>query len=348
MSTDRVSQLPFIELEGNPYDIGVRLGRQGAEASHRHLIHTHAWATVTARRDSGRVRAAKALVERLYPQYFEEIRGLADGLEIPFADVFAWNCRGDVWAMSPDGCTTVQLPGAEPVIAHNEDGDPGLRSGCAIAKIRQASGNSFVAFVYPASLPGHTFAVNRAGLVLTVNNIRSRMSGDGLPRMVLARAVLDCTTLEEALGLVSSAPRAGAFHFTLGQAGEPDIYSLEFTHHGCSVLPVGAPRTHANHLIHPGIADERQVVTASSNSRQERCEELLSLAKGPIDPMTVLRDRARSALPIYRLQPDDPDCENTLATATFRIKADCVECAIYDSAEGPARVEFVRNRAMSG
>ncbi len=33
-------------------------------------------------------------------------------------------------------------------------------------------------------------------------------------------------------------------------------------------------------------------------------------------------DRQRTALPIYREQPDDPDSENTLATAVFRVDMD--------------------------
>src|SRR5690606_5644976 len=120
-----------------------------------------------------------------FPAYWQELQGLAQGLGLPLDDVFLWNCRGDVWAMSPDGCTTVQIPGDEPVLAHNEDGDPGFRGYCAMASVRPQDGCAFNAFVYPASLPGHTFAVTDAGLVQTVNNIRSCAAGPGLPRMLL-------------------------------------------------------------------------------------------------------------------------------------------------------------------
>src|SRR3546814_7473753 len=90
------------------------------------------------------------------------------GLALPFDDVFAWNSRGDVWAMAPDGCTTVLLPAAQPeqprpVLAHNEDGHAGLRRGCALAQVSPEDGKAFTAFVYPASLPGHTFAVTETG-----------------------------------------------------------------------------------------------------------------------------------------------------------------------------------------
>src|SRR3546814_1273423 len=87
------------------------------------------------------IAAAKALTEARFPRYWQELQGLAAGLALPFDDVFAWNSRGDVWAMAPDGCTTVLLPAAQPeqprpVLAHNEDGHAGLRRGCALAQVR--------------------------------------------------------------------------------------------------------------------------------------------------------------------------------------------------------------------
>jgi hypothetical protein len=61
------------------------------------------------------------------------------------------------------------------------------------------------------------------------------------------------------------------------------------------------------------------------------------LAEGGRDPLALLRDRADAALPIHRAQPDDPDDENTLATAVFEIAPDRVAWRVYDRPEGPAR-----------
>lgn len=343
MSIDVPSRLPLVEIEGSPFQVGFALGRHGAECVHRYLVKTHGWASVTAFAGHERVRTAKALVEARFPRYFEELKGLANGLELPFDAIFAWNCRGDIRAIAPDGCTTVLLPGKRPVLAHNEDGDPGLRDGCAIARIVSVGGGAFSAFVYPGSLPGHTFALNDAGLAMTVNNIRSRQTGIGLPRMVLGRAVLDCATVGEALDVLRGSARAGAFHISLVQAGEPGIASVEFTHSACSVRQVDAPAVHANHLIHDGTREERQRVTASSRSRQERGEQILA-GGNVFDPLAILWDRQRTVLPIYREQPDDPDDENTLATAVFRIGMDRIACEIYDRANAAPlfRLEEVR------
>lgn len=339
MSIEAGGRLPFVEIAGTPYDVGAQLGRRAAEIANGHLVRTHAWASVMAFRHDPRLAVARRLVEARFPRYWQELHGLAAGLGLPFDDVFAWNCRGDVWAMAPDGCTTVLLPGPCHVLAHNEDGHAGLRPGCALAHVRSAGGIPFTAFVYPASLPGHTFAVTEAGLVQTVNNIRAQRAGDGLPRMVLARAVLDSAGLDAAVDLLTRAERAGGFHLSLAMAGDARLLSVEFTHAACSVETVSQPRCHANHLVHARTRGEEQVVTDSSRARQARGEEMLSAVAGRGDAgaLALLRDQAQAALPIYREQPDDPDDENTLATALFEIAPDRVSWRVYDRRGDPPR-----------
>lgn len=55
------------------------------------------------------------------------------------------------------------------------------------------------------------------------------------------------------------------------------------------------------------------------------------------NPVEVLWDKLIAPLPIYREQPDDPDHENTLATAVFRIRADEVDWQVYDRAQAEPR-----------
>jgi len=341
MSTDEQGRLPYVEVSGSHYDIGAQLGRFGREIAHRHLVTTHAWATVMAHRNDGAVARMREMVAARFPAYWQELKGLAEGLGLPFDDVFLWNCRGDVWARAPDGCTTVQIPGDVPIVAHNEDGDPGFRGHCALAHVRPAAGKAFIAFVYPASIPGHAFAVTEAGLVQAVNNIRSRDAGAGLPRMLLGRAVLDCDTLDDAIRLLQTSERAGAFHFTLARRGDPRVVGVEFTHARCSIVTLRQTCCHANHLVHRDMSEERQMITGSSRSRQQRGDAVIANASaGRMDPLHVLWDKGNPALPVYRGQIDDPDHENTLATAVLRVGAASIEWEVYDQAEAPPRHTF--------
>ncbi|MDH3335219.1 MAG: C45 family peptidase [Rhodospirillaceae bacterium] len=344
--------LGYVEISGDPYDVGVQIGQFGARSVNEYLIHTNAWSTVVSHRNDPRVMRMAARVEQIFPRYHAELSGLANGLGLEFEDVFAWNCRGDIWPLAPDGCTTVQIPQARNpegghIISHNEDGDPGFRGHCALLRIIPTDGPSFITFAYPGSLPGHTFAATDYGLVQTVNNIRALDIGDGLPRMVLTRAVLDCKNIDTAVSLLRTSERAGAFHVTLAKAGDPRMLSVEFTAEACSVTEITNPGVHANHLVHDDTANIRQIITDSSASRQHRGEDLINRDLSGDYPLSILHDDDESGLPIYRKDPDDPDHENTLATAVFSIKDDGVDWHVYGKVGSPPRFHIGKS-SVSG
>ncbi|MFW7343294.1 C45 family peptidase [Pollutimonas sp. H1-120] len=328
--------LKLIELSGSPFQIGQTLGKFGAQAAHSYLIKSPSWHSVMAWRGSAAAKAMADLTEQHFPGIRQELLGLADGLQLPPDDVFLWNCRGDVWSMSPDGCTTVQLPlSGGPRITHNEDGDPGFAGHCGLGLFAPSVGPRFASFLYPASIPGHTFAVTAAGLAMTVNNLRSRQVAIGLPRMVLTRALLNQSAVQDAIGVLRGAPRAGGFHLSLAQRGLPELYSVEFNAMGVSAQAIRQASLHANHVIHPGMAGFPQVVTDSSLHRQQRGDALLDGTQ--TDPLAILADQSNREFPIYRDASDDSDNENTMATADIHVGADRVNWQVYERPGRPPR-----------
>ena len=315
-----------IAIRGSAFAVGQQLGAFGREAWQTKIRQTALWQTVAALKTTEQTQRMRAAVQAQFPLIWQE-------LQAPVDEVFAWNCRGDLVRSTSDGCTTLAGRSAEGelIIAHNEDGFPQLREDCAIVSITPAVGLAFTSFAYPGSLCGHTFAVNEKGIVNTVNNIRAVHRPDGMPRQILARASLNATTLEEAVTLLSATPRAGAFHHTLGQMGDSRLFSVEATGSGSSVLALSATSGHANHLIHPQLAAIEQIVTCSSGSRQRRLDAWLA-TNPPLDGVTakaMLSDQQDPLLPIYRQSPDDPDEENTLATAIFTLSATRVVWQVF-------------------
>jgi hypothetical protein len=325
--------LSYLKTHGSAFEVGAALGRFGAQAVHEVLRPGAAWAEVMRWRGSPALRHMADLVQGLHPACWQELQGMASGLDLPWEDVFAWNCRGDVWAMAPDGCTTVQLPDETgPRFAHNEDGDPGLLGHCALAEVAVDGATRFAALVYPGSLPGHTIAVTDAGLAITVNNLRTLHAPAGLPRMVLTRALLDQPSIAAAVGLLKASPRSGGFHLTLGQAGDATLQSVEFNAALCSAHAVQRASLHANHMVHPAMANQPQIVTGSSGHRQIRGEALLAEAdrhgRAP-DPLAILFDQGHTAFPIFRDDPKDSDQENTLATALIEVGREAVHWQVH-------------------
>lgn len=322
-----------LAIRGSAFAVGQQLGEFGRTAWHQKLTQTALWQTVIAMKDALQTVNMRQQVEAQYPLIWQELVGLAEGLQAPIDEVFAWNCRGDLVRSTSDGCTTVAGKGAngELIIAHNEDGFPQLRDDCAIVSITPDAGLAFTSFAYPGSICGHTVAVNEKGVVNTVNNIRALHRPDGMPRQILARAALNATTLDEAIAILTTEPRAGAFHHTLGQMGDSRLFSVEATGSGCSVMPLTGVFVHANHLIHPQLAAVEQVITASSGSRQQRLiewQETQTQLDG-VAAKAILSDQHDAVLPIYRLSPQDPDDENTLATAIFTLHAEQVDWQIF-------------------
>jgi hypothetical protein len=340
------SALAPVVVTGSPYEIGRQLGELARPDMAAYLAQSAAWRAVGRWRGHPFTAALREAAQAAFPDHVRELDGLADGLGLPADEVFIWNCRGELLHRTPDGCTTLAARGrAARLIAHNEDGDPFLRERCRLVDVRPTGRPGFISFYYPGSLPGHTFAVNRAGLVQTINNLRIAEPDVGVPRMILARAVLDCTSLDAAVRVLSAPRRASGFHHMLGCAGEARLLSIEASVRRTSVAQVERLAGHANHMIHAGCDAEAQIVTASSRDRQARLEQLLPGLDAPDETalLRVLADRAPGVLPIYRDDPRDPDDENTLATACFAITDDGVRFDVHQ--QGRLRFTHVIARA---
>ncbi|MGN6316135.1 C45 family autoproteolytic acyltransferase/hydolase [Trinickia sp.] len=336
-------QLNCFTIAGDSAQIGRALGELAKPVFDAYMQQSAAWARLRQWRGTPFVGALRKVASERYPAYVAELDAMAAALGWPGDDLFLWNCRGELTHRAPDGCTTLaaerSMGGTGGVIAHNEDGDPHLRDKCMLVDVRPTGRPGFVSFYYPGSLPGHTFAVNRAGIAQAINNLRIVHTAPGVPRMILARAVLDAVSLDEAVAMLRDAPRASGFHHTIGCAGEAHIFSIEATPRRCSIERVGGQNTnvgrlfgHANHLVHREHELELQVVTDSSRDRQGRLAELLPQLGARSDNETllrVLRDRAQAGLPIYRDDPRDPDDENTLATALMRTDRDGVAFEVH-------------------
>lgn len=319
------AELRMITAAGAPREIGRRLGETGLEAARGVLLESPYWAAVTRQSHRATVARLGAATRLRFPAIWEELQGLAEGLDLPFDDVLAWNCRGDLLANTADGCTTVQLPGPEPRIAHNEDGLPGFRGYAFLAEVQPDGAPGFTSFCYPGSLPGHAFAATQAGLAQAVNNIRLTGFEPQIPRMVLGRAVLNCGTLEQAVAQLQDNPHSGGFHMTLAQAGDVRLFSVEFGAGASALREISSASLHANHALHLAAP---QVVTSSSSDRQSTGEALLSAH--PEEPSAILRNTDGPGFPIFRTAPDDPDDENTLATALLNVCSDHVELDVID------------------
>src|SRR5690625_2532531 len=100
--------LTFTEFSGSPYQVGLALGRFGAEPVHTIVMSSPAWEQAMQWRDHEHVLAMQAHVKEKHPYVWDELQGLARGLELPPDDVFAWNVRTDLPGYVDDDPTMPQ------------------------------------------------------------------------------------------------------------------------------------------------------------------------------------------------------------------------------------------------
>ncbi len=334
-------KLQLVEAKGDPYQIGLALGRAAGRALREEVPRIGRFRALKSNADVLRALGELERVARdRFPDIMQEMDGIAAGSGMDFSDVWLWNCRGD-FAGGGDqigdplaGCTTVLLPGngeRAAIIGHNEDDQAELDGSCFLVRVIPDDGPGFLSFYSPGLLPGHTFAVNDAGLVQTINHIRPYDQRPGVPRHVVARAVLSQRSLNGAVALLQREDRASGFHHNLGMCGERMLLSVEAPASGCAVEEASErPRAHTNHLIYDQFTDIEQELAESSRDRLQRAQALISegaLAQG--DPLVILQDQVGEGMPIYRKGQNPEDSGYTLATVVFEIGVAGVDWRVY-------------------
>ncbi len=221
-----LNKLETLEVSGTPEEIGFAVGKNMADSIRETVLPLGEFQQSQRNwKGSNYLKKLDEAARNVFPAYVIELEGMARGAQVDYESLLIWNCRGDLPLLAdanpesaehtPEGCTTLLYPStedADAVIAHNEDGPPELDGHCRWLTVTQANGTKFSTFHYPGMLPGHTFSVNSHGLVQTINNIRVDDLQSGIPRHFICRAILDCSTLEEALVHLQRPDRAGGFH----------------------------------------------------------------------------------------------------------------------------------------
>lgn len=338
--------ITVIEAGGSAVDRGTSIGKAVAESVHQAVVTQSEFAeALELFQATDYLKAIRTAAADAYPEYMQELEAMATAIEIETEKLFIWNCRGDL-RFPPEtmqrrldslteGCTTVLAPmtgkDGPAIIAHNEDGDGGFMDHRYWLKAAPDDGPAFESFLYPGMLPGHSFGMNAAGLVQTINNIRPDDLKPGIPRHFICRAILASENLQEAVSHLQRTDRASGFHHAIGFPGMEAPMSIEAPASGMVLRNVVAPQAHANHLLDDYFDKVDQVITESSAFRQSTVDQHLSDGGDPTKPENILFQQGTDNGHSVLRRPDDggDDYGCTLATAVFRFFEDHVEWSVH-------------------
>ncbi len=215
-------------------------------------------------------------IESWTPESLEEIRGVADGANQPFATMLAFNLLDEEWAFASarasqrPGCSAIGIqptPDAPPALGQTMD-IPSIHDGCQIAlRVAPDDRPAVVALSY-AGMIGLTGA-NDAGIGVVVNNLETLPTRrHGLPVAFVLRGILARATPADAAAFVQAAPHAPGQHYAIG--GPDGIRSFEGWGGGVAeTTPDGRNVLHTNHPLGGQAAvGDTETIYARSRTRE--------------------------------------------------------------------------------
>jgi isopenicillin-N N-acyltransferase like protein len=304
--------IPFISVSGTPYE----RGRQHGQALAARVKRSAALYNGTLSklgfggvRGSELIRKFAGQIETFGADYVEEMRGIADGAELPFEQVVMINARTEVIAearriaaadlktaaeLAPkDGCTgAVILPARSRSgrLIHGQNWD--WRAECAdtaiVMRVRRSDGPDFITFVEAGGLARSGF--NAAGIAITANYLRCDRdyTQSGVPLAMIRRKVLEQEHLALAIRAVATTPKACANNMMLSHA---DGFAIDLEcapDESFPLYPEDGLLVHANHFVNNAalskLRDTGIVASPDSYYRDVRVREKLQSHAAGLTP----------------------------------------------------------------
>jgi len=268
--TDEVEYFPVLGINAaDNYDLGYKIG-QGFSNQINIAIERQADLIATVQYiisfDStyfyhNLVDAAEAA----FPEYINELQGIADGAEVPFEILMTLNLFGDVIALyyglpgvesievpeSTLGCSTVSYSyDGTQYLAHNEDGMAELHDLMGVVRAKLPGKPEMINLYYPGLIPGVGPSMTEAGLAFSGNYIQSLQGNPaGVPHLFIFRSLLDALSVDESISMIEDVLTCNYLHINIASRIENRIVSVEKAENTTTIYEVDELYTHTNHFI---------------------------------------------------------------------------------------------------
>lgn len=270
---------PYIEVAGTNYQIGCAIGEHLREKIQDYGMRMKALYSKLVK-DSGcnlgkMTMKAKRLTEKYFPQYLDELKGIANGSNISLNEILLLCSEETLLETLKNKCTTFAFACSKGVfLCHNEDWLPGYEDDLYIIKAKPKKGASFLSLAYIGTLPGSSVALNNYGVAFSGNSLLGGAQ-EGLPKNIILRSQIEAKTLEEFEKLASFSPRAIPNH-SMAVDKDGRMISMELAlDRYCAVYTNDRFFVHTNHALHPHLASLETVPVKDSTARYNTTFEYL-------------------------------------------------------------------------
>jgi len=306
--------LPFLHVSGSHHEIGRQIG-EGCRQAVRHSVENarqllaDAYEELELTWDGARLQARKYMpfAQERYPQYVDEMAGIAEGANLPFDDITALNAMEAVTmdALHLVSCTSLAVNEMHTVdghilLAHNEDWLPDDEPDAYVVHVKPDDEPAFLAMSYGGLLPNVGF--NAHGIAQLIDSVHPQDSRIGIPRLVVARAVLAANSPTDAIKRAVVVQRAAGYnHLIAHESGE--IYSVEVSARRFAIVYANdGIMAHTNNFLSPRM-------------QEIECEpeRLISSQLGYFRTLRLLRSTEKHTVEsLQAIQKDHVDFPNSI------------------------------------
>ncbi len=252
---------PLIKVKGNHREIGRQIGEACAEQIRRSVENARSlldqtYDTLELTWEGAEIQARKYIpfAQERYPQYVDELAGMAEGAGVDFEDLSVVNAMEAVTmdALHLTKCTSLAVNGdrtadGHVLVAHNEDWLPEDERDVYIVHAEPDDEPPWLAMTYGGLLPNIGF--NACGIAQCCDSVYPNDSRIGIPRVIVSRAVLSARTLSDAMRFALIPKRAAGYnHLLVHETGE--LYSVEVSARRFAILyGDDGSLVHTNHYL---------------------------------------------------------------------------------------------------
>lgn len=237
------------------------------------------------------------IIEAFNPSYAEEIEALAAAANIDPLFAYAMNSRSEILNnLDVPECTAV-MNCEEALLAQNWDWSEALESLVVMLAIEREDGHRIFTLTEPGIIG--KIGMNSAGLGVCLNILKTDRALRGLPVHILLRALLDCSTMDQAKTLLETTRVGKASHVLLG-AADGECLGMEYAATDSHALqPQAGVLVHTNHYLADAGLNTMEAFP-STHERMARATQLLAADNSRAGVQAMLLDQSEAELSICR------------------------------------------------
>lgn len=238
---------PLIHVKGSHREVGRQIG-EAVRPLIEHSIHNartlveSTYDTLQLTWDGAQIQARKYMpfAQERYPQYVDELLGMAEGANVNYTELAVVNGLEAVTtdALHLTKCTSLAVnemntADGHVLVAHNEDWLPDDEPDVFIVHVETDDEPPFIAMSYGGLLPNVGF--NAAGIAQCCDTVYPADTRIGIPRVIVSRAVLGAKTIGQAFRHTIVPLRAAGYsHLIAHVSGE--LYNVEVSARNFDIL----------------------------------------------------------------------------------------------------------------